>query len=152
LKQVTVVGRINGTQEKLFNAIRKVEDYPSFDSSSRKIKIIRRDNANRFKFWSEREISVVHFQIVAGMVCTPYSLIHQTPLSGDIHTADWIWELTPINETQTALTYIFYADYRDTSRLLKLLVESEPTLEHGINMTSGLIMVNTMKEHIEGKR
>jgi hypothetical protein len=82
---------------------------------------------------------------------TPYTRVDIRPENdkGDIKTGAWRWELIPLSETRTVLVYTLYTDIRESSWVLKMALKSDPSMEHGINIATGLVTISAIKRRAE---
>lgn len=151
LKQVTVVGLVQAPPAKVWAVITDYAHYTRFMPSVEECEVTRR----------ERNDVVVSYELEVPGVNMEYRLRHRhTPQSridiwledddGDIQTGGWRWELWPhAGGSQTILLYHLYTDVRESSWILRQALETQPAMEHGLNVATGLVTVRAIKKQAE---
>lgn len=151
LRQVTVVALVQAAPDKVWGVLTDYEHYVEFMPNLDEIEITRREGAN----------VVIAYELEVPGPNLDYTLIHhhvpKTRIDitladdeGDIQTGAWRWELLPHqNGTQTILVYSLYTDVRESSWVLRQIMKSQPSLEHGLNIATGLVTVRAIKKRAE---
>lgn len=151
LRQVTVVSLIKATPDKVWRVLTDYEHYVDFMPNLDEIEIVKRQGAD----------VVIEYELEVPGPNMDYTLIHRhAPKTriditladdeGDIQTGAWRWELIPHqNGSQTILVYSLYTDVRESSWVLRQIMKSQPSLEHGLNVATGLVTIRAIKKRAE---
>jgi ribosome-associated toxin RatA of RatAB toxin-antitoxin module len=150
LKQASIMSIVNAPVKKTWDAVTDYDHYNEFMPRAKKIIVLSREGGD----------AVLSYTIDLPGPDFVYTLRHHhTPMTrvdiwpendkGDIKTGAWRWELFPYSENKTILVYTFYTDIRESSWILKIALKSDPSMEHGINIATGLVTVNAIKRWAE---
>jgi ribosome-associated toxin RatA of RatAB toxin-antitoxin module len=151
LRQVTVVALVKASPDKVWSVLTDYRHYVEFMPNLDEIEITRREGAD----------VVIDYELEVPGPNMDYTLIHhhvpKTRIDitladdeGDIQTGAWRWELIPHrNNSQTILVYSLYTDVRESSWVLRQIMKSQPSLEHGLNVATGLVTVRAIKKRAE---
>ena len=151
LRQVTVVALVKATPAKVWRVLTDYEHYVEFMPNLDEIEITKREGAD----------VVIAYELEVPGPNMDYTLIHHhVPMTridvtladdeGDIQTGAWRWELIPHqNGSQTILVYSLYTDVRESSWVLRQIMKSQPSLEHGLNVATGLVTVRAIMKRAE---
>lgn len=151
LRQVTVVALVKATPAKVWRVLTDYEHYVEFMPNLDEIEITKREGAD----------VVIAYELEVPGPNMDYTLIHhhvpKTRIDvtladdeGDIQTGAWRWELIPHqNGSQTILVYSLYTDVRESSWVLRQIMKSQPSLEHGLNVATGLVTVRAIMKRAE---
>jgi hypothetical protein len=150
LKQSSIMAIVDAPVKKTWDAVTDYDHYNEIMPRAKKIVVISRENGD----------AILNYKIDLPGPDFVYTLRHHhTPMTrvdiwpeddkGDIKTGAWRWELFPIGGNKTILVYTFYTDIRESSWILKIALKSDPSMEHGINIATGLVTVNAIKRWAE---
>lgn len=151
LRQVTVVALVKTTPDRVWSVLTDYEHYVDFMPNLDEIKVTKREGAD----------VVIEYELEVPGPNMDYTLIHRhVPKTridvilandeGDIQTGAWRWELIPHqNGGQTILVYSLYTDVRESSWVLRQIMKSQPSLEHGLNVATGLVTIRAIKKRAE---
>jgi ribosome-associated toxin RatA of RatAB toxin-antitoxin module len=151
LRQVTVVALVKATPDRVWRVLTDYENYVDFMPNLDEIEITKRQGAD----------VVIDYELEVPGPNMDYTLIHhhvpKTRIDvtladdeGDIQTGAWRWELIPHqNGGQTILVYSLYTDVRESSWVLRQVMKSQPSLEHGLNVATGLVTIRAIKKRAE---
>ena len=151
LRQVTVVSLVKAPPERVWRVLTDYQNYVKFMPNLDEIEITKRRGADVF----------IAYELEVPGPNMDYTLIHhhvpKTRIDitladdeGDIQTGAWRWELIPHkNGAQTILVYSLYTDVRESSWVLRQIMKSQPSLEHGLNVATGLVTVRAIKKRAE---
>jgi ribosome-associated toxin RatA of RatAB toxin-antitoxin module len=151
LWQVTVVALVKASPDRVWRVLTDYQNYVKFMPNLDEIEITKRQGA---------DVHIAYELEVPGPNMD-YTLIHhhvpKTRIDitladdeGDIQTGAWRWELIPHqNGGQTILVYSLYTDVRESSWVLRQIMKSQPSLEHGLNVATGLVTVRAIKKRAE---
>ncbi len=151
LRQVTVIALVKASPDRVWSVLTDYDHYVEFMPNLDEIEITRREGSR----------VVIAYELEVPGPNMDYTLIHQhTPKKtieitladdeGDIQTGAWRWELIPHqNGGQTILVYSLYTDVRESSWVLRQIMKSQPSLEHGLNVATGLVTIRAIKKRAE---
>ena len=151
LRQVTVVSLVNASPDRVWRVLTDYENYVKFMPNLDEIEITKRQGADVY----------IAYELEVPGPNMDYTLIHhhvpKTRIDitladdeGDIQTGAWRWELIPHqNGSQTILVYSLYTDVRESSWVLRQVMKSQPSLEHGLNVATGLVTIRAIKKRAE---
>ena len=151
LRQVTVVSLIKATPGRVWRVLTDYNHYVDFMPNLDEVEIVKRQGAD----------VVIAYELEVPGTNMDYTLIHRhAPTTridisladdeGDIQTGAWRWELIPHqNGSQTILVYSLYTDVRESSWVLRQIMKSQPSLEHGLNVATGLVTVRAIMKRAE---
>jgi ribosome-associated toxin RatA of RatAB toxin-antitoxin module len=151
LRQVTVVALVKASPDKVWRVLTDYEHYVEFMPNLDELEIVKRQGAD----------VVIAYELEVPGPNMDYSLVHhhepKTRIDitladdeGDIQTGAWRWELVShAGGNQTILVYSLYTDVRESSWILKQIMKSQPSLEHGLNVATGLVTVRAIKKRAE---
>ena len=149
-KQASIMSIVNATVKKTWDAVTDYDQYNEFMPRAKKIIVLSRDG-NEAVLSYTIDLPGPDFEYTLRHHHTPYTKVDIWPENdkGDIKTGAWRWELFPYGENKTILVYTFYTDIRESSWILKIALKSDPSMEHGINIATGLVTVNAIKRRAE---
>jgi ribosome-associated toxin RatA of RatAB toxin-antitoxin module len=149
-KQASIMSIVNATVKKTWDAVTDYDHYNEFMPNAKKIIVLSRDRDDAVLSYTI-DLPGPDFVYTLRHHHTPYTKVDIWPENdkGDIKTGAWRWELFPYGENKTILVYTFYTDIRESSWILKIALKSDPSMEHGINIATGLVTVNAIKRRAE---
>jgi ribosome-associated toxin RatA of RatAB toxin-antitoxin module len=151
LRQVTVVCLVEAPPRKVWEVVTDYNHYLDFFPNLVGLEIVR---------WSGDDI-VLDYELEVPGPNMEYTLHHHhVPTSridigladdeGDIQTGAWRWEFVPhAGGTQTIVVYTLYTDVREASWFIRQALKASPSLEHGLNVATGLVTVRAVKKRAE---
>ncbi|MBN2497913.1 MAG: SRPBCC family protein [Deltaproteobacteria bacterium] len=151
IKQVSVVGLVKAHPDTVWRVLTDYEHYVKFMPSLAELEIVARKGAD----------VVMEFELEVPGSNLEYTMRHHhVPRSrieislendeGDITSGAWRWELVPCaGGAQTILVYTLYTDVRESSWILEKVIESQPSVEPGLNVATGLITLRAVKKRAE---
>jgi ribosome-associated toxin RatA of RatAB toxin-antitoxin module len=151
LRQVTIVGLVKSSPTKVWDVLTDYEHYLKFMPSLVEVEIVKKQGAD----------TIITYELEVPGVNMDYSLRHHhLPKSridisladdeGDITTGAWRWDLVPHeNGNQTILIYSLYTDVRESSWFIRQALKSQPSMEHGLNIATGLVTLQAIKKRAE---
>ncbi|GAB4289312.1 MAG: hypothetical protein Kow0090_01940 [Myxococcota bacterium] len=150
LEQVALISLVKSDAETIFRLITTPEEHPKFINGVVSVNIKER---------KEKEI-IYDYEIGAPLdnidltlkmrIVSPLK-IESEPAGGDIKTGAWRWELTPISQNETLVSYYAYAEISEINFLMRELLKIETSLEIGVNITSAFMGLSGIKRKAEGK-
>ena len=153
LRQVTVMCLADVTPRKIWEVITDYNHYLEFFPNLEGLEIVR---------WTGEEI-VLEYELEVPGPNMEYTLIHKhsppgridiylADDEGDIQTGAWRWELVPLEHgKRTIIVYTLYTDVREASWFIRQALKASPSIEHGLNVATGLVTVRAVKKRAEGK-
>jgi ribosome-associated toxin RatA of RatAB toxin-antitoxin module len=151
LKQAIVIGLVKAPPEKVWGVVTDYEHYKDFMPNVKESKVLKR----------EGDDVVVHYVIAVPGPNVHYTLRHHHVApgridisleddKGSIRTGGWRWEFLPVdNGAKTIMVYYLYTDVRETSWIVRYILKSSPYIEHGINVSAGLVTLAGLRARIE---
>jgi len=146
---------INAPVEKVWEVITDFEKYPEFVPQVDEVKT---------KKIGEREIAVTYnlsFRFTVIKIKVQYTVLMRLLPPGDIwwtlkkdekndlEEAMGRWELIPAGKNKTAAFYTIYSHLQSMGRLMKFFLKQEPHLETTIPVSTGSLMVDSIKKRVE---
>lgn len=153
LAQVTVIGLVRADRQHIWTALTDYSHYEQFMPNLEEARITKRQG---------RDV-VIHYELEVPGVNLEYTLRHRhhpteridiwlEDAEGDIQTGAWRWELKPLPDRRGCLLlYHLYTDVKESSWLLEQAMESQPAMEHGLNVATGLVTLRAVKKRAEAK-
>jgi ribosome-associated toxin RatA of RatAB toxin-antitoxin module len=147
LKQVTMAVLISAPADKVFDTI---TDYPNFKKFMPNIvecEIVK----------SEGDTTEMDFEIDVPIKNLKYTLRHRhvgkrsveiSLVKGDIKTGSWRYDLQAVGD-KTVMFYSLLTDVSETSWLVKQVLRSQPTMQHALNVATGIVIVKAVKKEAE---
>jgi ribosome-associated toxin RatA of RatAB toxin-antitoxin module len=151
LKQITVVGLVRAKPSRVWEVLTDYEHYASFIPSVVECEVVKRQK-NEVVVTFEIEVPGSNVEYTRRDRHFPPDRIEMwvEDEEGDILTGGWRWELVPhAGGSQTILVLTAYYDVADTSWIVRQMMDSNPTTEHGLNVASGQVAVRAMKKRAE---
>lgn len=151
LAQVTAMGLANATPSAVWDAVTDYKGYPQWMPGVKKTRILKEDAA---------QVRVA-YELDAPGVKVKYTMIHSHSCpdrienrladdKGSIKAGAWRWDFIPHESgKKTFVVYSLYTDLRASSWLIKKLLNSQPAMEHGINVGSGVITLRAVIKKTE---
>ncbi len=151
LRQVTVMGLIKASPDEVWKVLTDYNHYTRFLPNLANLEIVRRSGKD----------AVLAYELEVPGSNIEYTLVHHhTPRrridirladdEGDIQTGAWRWELIPSAAGKsTIVVYTLYSDVRESSWIIRQVLKSSPSLEHGLNVATGLVTVRAIKKQAE---
>lgn len=149
LKQILIIDKAEVSKDKIFNVVKDVEKYPEFTKNVEKIKIVKKESENVWVCEEYLKVPLISFIIRQKVICTPYDTIDITPDGGDITKAHWFWEFLDLEINRSLISYYYYVDLGEGSWLIKKFMEMDPAMEHGMNISWGVVVLKILKERAE---
>ncbi|MBI5527691.1 MAG: SRPBCC family protein [Deltaproteobacteria bacterium] len=147
LKQVTMAVLINAPSDKVFATI---TDYPNFKKFMPNIvecEVVK----------TEGDETEMNFEIDVPVSNLKYTLRHRhiekraveiSLVKGDIKTGSWRYDLHPVGD-KTIMFYSLMTDVSETSWLVKKVLRAQPTMQHALNVATGIVIVKAVKKEAE---
>ncbi|HUU02762.1 MAG TPA: SRPBCC family protein [Myxococcota bacterium] len=151
LRQVTVMGLIKASPDKVWDVLTDYNHYTQFFPNLANLEIVRR-SGNDAVLAYELEVpgSNIEYTLVHHHVPRRRIDIRLADDEGDIQTGAWRWELIPSAAgKRTIVVYTLYTDVRESSWIIRQVLKSSPSLEHGLNVATGLVTVRAVKKRAE---
>ncbi len=151
LKQVAVIGLVNAAPDKVWRVLTDYGRYMEFMPNLAEIEVVKREGDDIVLEY-ELEVPGSNIEYTLRHHHVPKSRIDITLVGdeGDITSGAWRWELVPTaGGAKTILIYTLYTDVRETSWIIRQVLKSQPSMEHGLNVATGLITVQTVKKRAE---
>jgi len=149
-KQASIMAVVNASVKKTWDTVTDYENYNEFMPNAKKIVVISREGSDAVLSYTI-DLPGPDFEYTLRHHHTPYTKVDLRPENdkGDIKTGAWRWELIPLSEKKTVLVYTLYTDIRESSWVLKMALKSDPSMEHGINIATGLVTISAIKRRAE---
>lgn len=149
-KQASIMSIVNATVRKTWDAVTDYDHYNEFMPNAKKIVVLSRQSNDAILSYTI-DLPGPDFIYTLRHHHTPYTRVDIWPENdkGDIKTGAWRWELFPLGENRTVLVYTLYTDIRESSWILNIALKSDPSMEHGINIATGLVTINAIKRRAE---
>jgi ribosome-associated toxin RatA of RatAB toxin-antitoxin module len=149
-KQASIMAIVNAGVKKTWDTVTDYDHYNEFMPNAKKIVVISREGNDAVLSYTI-DLPGPDFEYTLRHHHTPYTRVDIRPENdkGDIKTGAWRWELIPLSETRTVLVYTLYTDIRESSWVLKMALKSDPSMEHGINIATGLVTISAIKRRAE---
>jgi len=150
LKQASIMAIANAPLETTWDALTDYDHYIDFIPNAKNITIVSR-SGNDVVIKYVIGLPVSNFKYTLRNRHTYPSKIDSWPEDdkGDIKTGAWRWELFPLGDNRTIIVYTFYTDIRESSWMIKFVLRIDPSMEHSINIATGMVTVNAMRRHAE---
>jgi hypothetical protein len=150
LKQATIMAIAQAPLEATWEALTDYDHYIDYIPNAKSITVVSRTGND----------VVIKYVISLPVSNFKYTLRnrHTYPLridswpeddKGDIKTGAWRWELIPLGQNKTIIVYTFYTDIRESSWMIKFVLRIDPSMEHSINIATGMVTVNAMRRRAE---
>lgn len=149
-KQGSVICLVAASPAKTWNAVTDYEHYAAFMPNVARIRILKREGSDAVLAY-ELDIPGPNFFYTLRHHHTPPTRVDIWPEDdkGDIRTGCWRWELFPYAGGRTILVYHLYTDVRESSWILRQALKADPSMEHGLNVATGLVTVRAVKRWAE---
>ena len=149
-KQASIMSIVNATVRKTWDAVTDYDHYNEFMPNAKKIVVLSRQGNDAVLSYTI-DLPGPDFVYTLRHHHTPYTKVDIWPENdkGDIKTGAWRWELFTLGENRTVLVYTLYTDIRESSWILNIALKSDPSMEHGINIATGLVTINAIKRRAE---
>jgi ribosome-associated toxin RatA of RatAB toxin-antitoxin module len=149
-KQSSIMSLVNASVKKTWDAVTDYDHYNEFMPNAKKISVLSRQGGDSVISYTI-DLPGPDFVYTLRHHHTPYTKVDIWPENdkGDIKTGAWRWELFPLGENRTVLVYTLYTDIRESSWILNIALKSDPSMEHGINIATGLVTVKAIKRWAE---
>lgn len=149
-KQGTVICLVAASPGKTWAAVTDYEHYADFMPNVERIRILKREKDDAVLAY-ELDIPGPNFFYTLRHHHVPPSRVDIWPEDdkGDIRTGSWRWELFPYAGGRTVLVYHLYTDVRESSWILRQALKADPSMEHGLNVATGLVTVRAVKRWAE---
>ncbi len=149
-KQASIMSIVNATVKKTWDAVTDYDHYNEFMPNAKKIVVLSREGNDAILSYTI-DLPGPDFVYTLRHHHTPFTKVDIWPENdkGDIKTGAWRWQLFPLGENRTVLVYTLYTDIRESSWILNIALKSDPSMEHGINIATGLVTINAIKRRAE---
>lgn len=149
-KQASIMAVVNAGVKKTWDTVTDYDHYNEFMPNAKKIVVLSREGNDTVLSYTI-DLPGPDFVYTLRHHHTPYTKVDLRPENdkGDIKTGAWRWELIPLSENKTVLVYTLYTDIRESSWVLKMALKSDPSMEHGINIATGLVTISAIKRRAE---
>jgi ribosome-associated toxin RatA of RatAB toxin-antitoxin module len=154
LKQATVIGLVQASPDRVWDVLTGYGYYTRFMPNLAELEVVARRGDD----------VVVAYELEVPGSNLEYSLRHHHHAShrridieladdeGDLTRGAWRWELLELADgSQTLLVYTLYSDVRESSWFLRQALKSQPSLEHGLNVATGLVTVRAVQARAEAR-
>ncbi len=151
LRQVCVVGLVNAPPSVIWAVLTDYDNYKSIFKSLAELEVVKREGDDIVLAY-ELEVpgSNLEYHLRHHHVAPSHIDITLDDDEGDLQTGAWRWDLVPNAEgLKTILVYTLYTDVRETSWILRQVLKTSPSLEHGLNVATGLLTVQEVKKEAE---
>ncbi len=149
-KQASIISIVNASARKTWDAVTDYDHYNELMPKTNKIVVLSREGNDAVLNYTI-DLPGPDFVYTLRHHNIPYTKVEIRPENdkGDIKTGAWRWELFPLEENRTVLVYTLYTDIRESSWVLRMALKADPSMEHGINIATGLVTVNAIKRWAE---
>jgi ribosome-associated toxin RatA of RatAB toxin-antitoxin module len=149
-KQASIMAVVNAGVKKTWDTVTDYDHYNEFMPNAKKIVVLSREGNDAVLSYTI-DLPGPDFEYTLRHHHTPYTKVDIRPENdkGDIKTGAWRWELIPLTDNRTVLVYTLYTDIRESSWVLKMALKSDPSMEHGINIATGLVTISAIKRRAE---
>jgi ribosome-associated toxin RatA of RatAB toxin-antitoxin module len=152
LKEVTVFGLVNAPQAKVWAVLTDYGHYPEFMPNVASLEVVSKDGDDAVLAY-ELEVpgSNLSYRLRHHHLPAQFRLeVSLADDEGDIETGAWRWDLVPYaGGAQTIVVYTLYTDVRESSWIIRQVLKDQPSMEHGLNVSTGLISVGAIKKKAE---
>jgi len=154
LKQVCVAGLIEASADIIWEVLIDYPAYPRIFKNLADLKVLK----------SEPQEAVLAYELEVPGSNLKYRLRHRylerrameitlADQQGDLKTGRWRWDLFPLpGGRETILTYTLYTDVRESSWILRQALKTTPSLEHGLNVATGMVTLQAVKREAEARQ
>lgn len=146
LRQVTVIGLVESPPKRVWQVLTDYDHYLEFMPNLVEAEVIERKGVDTVIAYelevpgSNMEYTLRHHHVPKNRI-----EINLADDEGDITTGAWRWELIPHREgTQTMLLYTLYTDVGESSWVIRQALKSQPSIEHGLNVATGLMTLQAV--------
>lgn len=151
LDQVSAMGLANAPLEKAWKSVTDYEGYPKWMPGVKK---------TRVRTLPDGQVQVA-YELDSPGVKIKYKMIHThhspgriegrlADRRGSIKDGAWLWEFIPHKDMRKTFVMVsMYLDLKGSNWLLKKLLDSQPALEHGLNVGSGTIALRAVIKRAE---
>ncbi len=151
LQQVTVIGLVVAPPVVVWQVLTDYRNYTSIFKNLAELEIVKSEGNDT---WLDYELEVpgsnLEYRLRHHHLPRKRIDITLANDEGDIQTGAWRWDLVPHdNGRQTILVYTLYTDVRESSWLIRQVLKSSPTVEHGLNVATGLVTIRAVKQEAE---
>lgn len=150
-KQATIICLVDATPKDLWCIVTDYERYMEFMPKLANISVLKRQGNDVIVAY-ELDMPGPNFSYTLHHRHRPTDRINILVENEgwDIRTGSWRWEFIPGPKAdKTLLIYYLSTDVRESSWLLKQALKSQPNMEHGINVATGLMTVKAIKNRAE---
>jgi hypothetical protein len=150
LKQATIMSIVNAPLKTTWNALTDYDHYMDFIPNAKRITVLSREG-NDVVLKYVISLPVSNFSYTIRNRHTYPTRIDSWPEDdkGDIKSGAWRCELFSFGEDKTILVYTFYTDIRESSWIIKFVLKIDPSIEHSINIATGMVTVSAIRRWAE---
>jgi ribosome-associated toxin RatA of RatAB toxin-antitoxin module len=154
LKQVCVAGLVEAPADIVWEVLTDYAAYTRIFKNLADLKVLK----------SEPQEAVLAYELEVPGSNLKYRLRHRylerraieitlADQQGDLKTGRWRWDLFPLpGGGETILTYTLYTDVRESSWILRQALKTTPSLEHGLNVATGMVTLQAVKREAEARQ
>jgi ribosome-associated toxin RatA of RatAB toxin-antitoxin module len=150
LRQVVLFADVAAPQDRVHQVITTPERYPEFlpNLVEQKVKHL---SDRKLELEYEIDVPLANLEGTTVMEIEEGGGVEVVATGGDITRGRWRWELAPRNGHTVPVHYA-YSDVRETSFVVRKLIEQQPMFEHGIVVAASTVAILGIKARAEGKR
>ncbi|HEV8321998.1 MAG TPA: SRPBCC family protein [Myxococcota bacterium] len=149
LMQGSMIAVINKSIADTYAVVGTPEKYSEFVPHVTESKLVKTEGDSKFIAWRVTSpVGDVKFE--NKFRGWPAKRTHLVATGGDIKVGAWGWELRELTPTSTFAVYYNYADLRGGGFVLRKMIETDPSFEHGLNVANSLTMMLAVKKRVEG--
>jgi hypothetical protein len=143
LEQVVVMRLARAPVKTVLDVAVTAERWSEFFPRATVTSVERRDGGV-MRVSTEVDVPFMDLDLVSDIVVKPPDTVDATSApGGDIETGAWRWRLLPPSgaDGRTLAMYYMYSNLGEVSWFAKKLIEAVPTMAHGMNLSSGVVIV-----------
>lgn len=150
-RQVVLFALLEAPPEKVWDVVMDVEAYPSFMKTVEGIRITGR-RAGQFRYvWA---LDVPFFTLEGSRLQRGRrpSLVEVRGHDGHLRGTRERWELYPVEDGARTLAVLYRSlDVATGGLLLETMVDLEPSMDQGVNLSTGFVQMRQIAAHLAGK-
>jgi hypothetical protein len=151
LVQGAMMTVFDAPRELVFETIASPEHYPDFVPHVATVTVTSTDAGGRFLDWVY-STPILKVRFGGRFRAWAPSRTHLVATGGDIKAGAWGWELKPLPPGRTLGVYYDSASLRDAGFILRKLIDSDRSFEHGLSVALGISMVRAVKGRMPAGR
>jgi ribosome-associated toxin RatA of RatAB toxin-antitoxin module len=151
LRQVMALTEVKASAERMRSVVADADAYPEFIDSLAEQTSSRRTDGGLDLRW-KISVPMASMRGTSRMTFADDGSIDVRTTEGDIKDGRWRWEFLSLDDEHAVPVHYAYHDLRESSFVTRLLLRSEPLLEHGIVGAAAMVALNSMRARAEGRR